>query len=222
MPTGMPQAASALVGMGGAYQAFPPMPPPVVHSTGADDDLAAPNNGGGKLTRSQVGWLDLLSRSVVSIPVDCTLEEACRLIFFRTDDRSFVALLNEAMAVVLLGEPIPGRCGAPRLTMQDDAMAATESTEECVIEGEQEWNGCCCAATSLRLVLARPGGGHSGPVPCRIMRGCTLDDEADDALHGGTLELLEFACAKENSGHKTCRSWLMWWESPSRSTMSKN
>ena len=23
-------------------------------------------------------------------------------------------------------------------------------------------------------------------------------------------------------GHKTCRSWLIWWESPSRCTMSKN
>ena len=66
-------------------------------------------------------------RSMVSIPVDCTPEEACRLISARTDHKSFVALLNEAMAVVLPVEPIPrakaggpcqdaGRCGAPRLT----------------------------------------------------------------------------------------------------------
>ena len=37
----------------------------------------------------------------------CTWEEACRLKSARTDDRSFVALLNEAMAVALPGEPIP-------------------------------------------------------------------------------------------------------------------
>ena len=89
--------------------------------------MAAPIAVGRKLTRSQVGWLDLLFRGMVSIPVDCTPEEACRLISARTDDRSFVALLNEAMAVVLPGEPLPGcqggpcqdagRCGAPRVTV---------------------------------------------------------------------------------------------------------
>ena len=76
---------------------------------------------GGKLTRSQVGWLDLLFRGMVSIPVDCTPEEACRLISARTDDRSFVALLNEAMAVVLPGEPLP-RAKADRVRMLVDAV----------------------------------------------------------------------------------------------------
>ena len=55
MPTGMPQAASAPVGMGGDFHAFPPMPPPVVHPAAVDDDMAAPNNVGRKITRSQVG-----------------------------------------------------------------------------------------------------------------------------------------------------------------------
>ena len=45
-----------------------------------DDDMVSPSNVGRKLTRSQVGWLDLLFRGMVSIPVDGTLEEACRLI----------------------------------------------------------------------------------------------------------------------------------------------
>ena len=62
-------------------------------------------------------------------------------------------MLNEAMAVVLLGEPIPrakadrvkmlGRCGAPRLTVFDDALATTEGTKERVIECEQEWVLLC-------------------------------------------------------------------------------
>ena len=125
VPAGVPQVQSAPVGVGGAFQTFPPMPPPGAHLT--EDEVAAPMAVGRKLTRSQVGWLDLLFRGMVSIPVDCTPEEACRMISARTDDRSFVALLNEAMAVVLPGEPIPrakadrgqdvGRCGAPRLTM---------------------------------------------------------------------------------------------------------
>ena len=73
-----------------------------------------------KLTKSRVGWLDLLFKGLVSIPVDCTQEEACRLISARTDDRNLVPVLNEAMAVVILGEPIPrddagGGC-APGLT----------------------------------------------------------------------------------------------------------
>ena len=90
MPTGMPQFASAPVGLGGAFQLFPPMPPLVVHPTGVDDDMAAPTNGGRELTRSQVGWLDLLFRSMVTIPVDCTLEEACRLISARTETGALV------------------------------------------------------------------------------------------------------------------------------------
>ena len=73
---------------------------------------------GKKLTRSQV---DLLFRGMVSIPVDCTPEEACRLISARTDDRGFVALLNEAMAVVLPGEPIP-RAKADCVRMLVDAI----------------------------------------------------------------------------------------------------
>ena len=85
MPAGVQQAASAPMGMGGAFQTFPPMPPPLVHP--AEDEMAAPITVGRKLTRSQVGWLDLLFRGMVSIPVDCTLEEACRLISARTDDR---------------------------------------------------------------------------------------------------------------------------------------
>ena len=60
--------------------------------------MTAPIAVGRKLTRSQVGWLDLLFRGMVSIPLDCTPEEACRPISARTDDRSFAALLNEAMA----------------------------------------------------------------------------------------------------------------------------
>ena len=87
----------------------------------AEDEVAAPIAVGRKLTRSQVGWLDLLFRGMISIPVDCTLEEACRMISARTDDRSFVALLNEAMAVVLPGEPIP-RAKADRVRMLVDAV----------------------------------------------------------------------------------------------------
>ena len=83
--------------------------------------MAAPVAVGRKLTRSQVGWPDLLFRGMVSIPVDCTPEEACRLISARTDDRSFVALLNEAMAVVLAGEPLP-RAKADRVRMLVDAV----------------------------------------------------------------------------------------------------
>ena len=86
-----------------------------------EDEMAAPIAVGRKLTRSQVGWLDLLFRGMVSIPVDCTPEEACRLISARTDDRSFVALLNEAMAVVLPGEPLP-RAKADRVRMLVDAV----------------------------------------------------------------------------------------------------
>ena len=100
-------------------QAFPPMPPPMVHP--AEDEMAAPIAVGRKLTRSQVGLLDLLFRGMISIPIDCTPEEACRLIPARTDDRSFVALLNEAMAVVLPGEPIP-RAKADRERMLVDAV----------------------------------------------------------------------------------------------------
>ena len=87
----------------------------------AEDEVAAPIAVGRKLTRSQVGWLDLLFRGMISIPVDCTPEEACRMISARTDDRSFVALLNEAMAVVLPGEPIP-RAKADRVRMLVDAV----------------------------------------------------------------------------------------------------
>ena len=119
MPAGVPHAASAPVGMGGTFQTFPPMPPPLVHP--AEDEMAASITVGRKLTRSQVGWLDLLFRCMVSIPVDCTLEEACRLISARTDDRGFVVLLNEALAVVLPGEPIP-RAKADRVKMLVDAV----------------------------------------------------------------------------------------------------
>ena len=83
--------------------------------------MAAPIAVGWKLTRSQVGWLDLLFRGMISIPVDCTPEEACRMVSARTDDRSFVALRNEAMAVVVLGEPIP-RAKADRVRMMVDAV----------------------------------------------------------------------------------------------------
>ena len=93
----------------------------MVHPAAMGDDMAAPNNVGRKLIRSQVGWLDLLFLCMVSIPVDCTLEEACRMISARTDDRSFVALLNEAMAVVLPGEPIP-RAKTDRVKMLVDAV----------------------------------------------------------------------------------------------------
>ena len=112
MPTGVPH-------MGGTFQTFPPMPPPLVHP--AEDEMAAPITVGRKLTRSQVGWLDLLFRGMISIPLDCTLEEACRLTSARTDNRGFVALLNEAMAVVLPGEPIP-RAKADRVKMVVDAV----------------------------------------------------------------------------------------------------
>ena len=76
------------MGVGGAFQTFPPM----AHL--AEDEMAAPIAVGKKLTRSQVGWLDLLFRGMISIP----------------------ALLNEAMAVVLPGEPIP-RAKADRVRM---------------------------------------------------------------------------------------------------------
>ena len=78
---GVPQAQSAPMGVGGAFQTFPPMPPPMAHL--AEDEVAAPIAVGRKLTRSQVGWLDLFFRSMISIPVDCTPEEACRLISAR-------------------------------------------------------------------------------------------------------------------------------------------
>ena len=78
---------------------------------------------------------------MVSISVDCTPQEACRLITARTDDRSFVALLNEVMTVVLPGEPIPRAkadrvrmlvdAGARRLTLWNDALATTEGTKKC-------------------------------------------------------------------------------------------
>ena len=109
MPAGVPHAASAPMGMGGAFQRFPPMPHP------AEDEMAAPITLGRKLTRSQVGWLELLFRCMVSIQVDCALDEACRLISARTDDRGFVVLL------LLLGEPIP-RAKADRVKMLVDAM----------------------------------------------------------------------------------------------------
>ena len=111
---GMPQTPSAPMGMCGAFQSFPANAAADGHP--AEDEMAAPIAVGRKLTRSQVGWLDLLFRGMVSIPVDCTPEEASRLISARTDDRSFVALLNEAMAVVLLGEPTP-RAKADRVRM---------------------------------------------------------------------------------------------------------
>ena len=120
VPAGIPQAPSAPMGVGGSFQTFPPMPPPMAHPA-AEDEMAAPIAVGKKLTRSQVGWLDLLLRGMVSIPVDCTPEEACRLITARTDDRSFVVLFNEAMAVVLPGEPIP-RAKADRVRMLADAV----------------------------------------------------------------------------------------------------
>ena len=107
------------MGVGGAFQTFPPMPPLMAHS--AEEEVAAPIASGRKLTRSQVGWLDLLFRGMMSIPVDCTPEEACRMISARTDDRSFVALLSEAMAVVLPGETIP-RAKADRVRMLGDAV----------------------------------------------------------------------------------------------------
>ena len=108
VPAGVPQAQSAPMGVGGVFQTFPPMPPPMGSLSGG-------------LTRSQVGWLDLFFRSMISIPVDCTPEEAFRMISARTDDRSFVALLNEAMAVVLPGELIP-RAKADRVRMLVDAV----------------------------------------------------------------------------------------------------
>ena len=119
VPAGVPQTPSAPMGVGSALQTFPPMPPPVAHP--AEDEMAAPIAVGRKLTRAQVGWLDLLFKGMVSIPVDCLADEACRLILARADDRSFVALLNEAMAVVLPGEPIP-RAKADRVRMLVDAV----------------------------------------------------------------------------------------------------
>ena len=86
-----------------------------------DEVTAVPGAAGMKLTRSQVGWLDLLFKGMISIPSECTLEEACRLISARADDRNFVALLNEAMAVVLPGEPIP-RAKADRVRMLVEAV----------------------------------------------------------------------------------------------------
>ena len=119
VPAGAPHVQSAPVGVSGAFQSFPPVPPPGAHFM--EDEVAAPIAVGKKLTRSQVGWLDLLFKGMVSIPVDCTPEEACRMISARTDDRGFVALLNEAMAVVLPGEPIP-RAKADRVRMLVDAV----------------------------------------------------------------------------------------------------
>ena len=126
VPAGIPQAPSAPMGVGGAFQTFPPMPPPMAHT--AEDEVAAPIAVGRKLTRSKVGWLDFFFRGMVSIPVDYTPEEACRLISARTDDRSFVALLNEAMAVVLPGEPIP-RAKADRVRMLVDAVHKVDYVE---------------------------------------------------------------------------------------------
>ena len=76
---------------------------------------------GAKTHKSQVGWLDLLFKGLVSIPVDCTLEEACRLLSARRDDRNFVPVLDEAMAVVVPGEPIP-RARAKRVRMLVEAV----------------------------------------------------------------------------------------------------
>ena len=81
VPAGVPQAQSAPMGVGGAFQTFPPMPPPMAHL--AEDEVAAPITVGWKLTRSQVGWLDLLFRGMISIPVDCTPEEVWRMISVR-------------------------------------------------------------------------------------------------------------------------------------------
>ena len=119
VPAGAPLAQSGPGGVNGAFQSFPPVPPPGAHFV--EDEVAAPIAVGKKLTRSQVGWLDLLFKGMVSLPVDCTPEEACRMILARTDDRGFVALLNEAMAVVLPGEPIP-RAKADRVRMLVDAV----------------------------------------------------------------------------------------------------
>ena len=121
MPTGMPQVAPAPVGMGGAFNAFPPMPPLVVHPVAMDDDMAAPNNVGEEAHQIAGGLVGSPLPVHGIHPVDCTLEEARRLISARTHDRSFVALLNEAMAVVLPGEPI-SRAKADRVKMLVDAV----------------------------------------------------------------------------------------------------
>ena len=65
--------------------------------------------------------MNLLFKGIVSIPVGCTPEEACRVVSARSDDQGFVALLNEAMAVVLPGEPLP-RAKADRVKMLIDAV----------------------------------------------------------------------------------------------------
>ena len=37
--------------------------------------------------------------------------------------------------------------------MQDDSLATTEGPKECVIEGEQEWGGCCSAILGVATVV---------------------------------------------------------------------
>ena len=74
-----------------------------------------------KLTRSQVGWLDLLFKGMVSFPVDCTPGRGVQNDIGQDGRQGLVALLNEAMAVVLPGEPIP-RAKADRVRMLVDAV----------------------------------------------------------------------------------------------------
>ena len=105
--------------MSGASQSLPPAP--LLGANLMEDGVTLPIAVGKKLTRSQVGWLDLLFKGIVSIPVDCTPEEACRVVSARSDDQGFVALLNEAMAVVLPGEPFP-RAKADRVRLLIDAV----------------------------------------------------------------------------------------------------
>ena len=110
---GMPQTPSAPVGMGGAFQTFANAAadgsPSRRRNDSTDRCWKKTHQIAGGLAGPPLPWH-------VSIPVGCTQEEAYRLISARTDDRSFVVLLNEAMAVVLPGEPIP-RAKADRVRM---------------------------------------------------------------------------------------------------------
>ena len=63
VPAGVPHAQSAPVGVSGAFQTFPPVPPPGAHLV--EEEVATPIAVGRKLTRSQVGWLDLLFKGMV-------------------------------------------------------------------------------------------------------------------------------------------------------------
>ena len=118
VPAGARHAQAGLVGVSGASQS---LPPPLLGANPVKDGVTLPIAVEKKLTRSQVGWLDLLFKGIVSIPVGCTPEEACRVVSARSDDQGFVALLNEAMAVVLPGEPLP-RAKADRVRMLIDAV----------------------------------------------------------------------------------------------------